>query len=70
MRQAVAVREVVAASEEEVDIWYGKGPGNPLMPIQGDELVTEFAGPAGAADTNVKVLLLWSLEVARRTLCR
>ena len=40
MRQAIAVRELVAAAEEELDVWYGKGPGNPQVPIQGDELVT------------------------------
>jgi hypothetical protein len=36
-------------------VWYGKGPGNPRVPIQGDELVTESEG--GLA-TNVKVPLL------------
>ncbi len=30
LRQALAVREVVAAFEEEVDGWYGEGPGNPV----------------------------------------
>ena len=83
MRQALAVREVVAASEEEVDVWYGEGPDNPRVPIQGDELVSEFADP-GAAGANVKVPLLqyvpmaWapyfmaaqSPEAARRTLRR
>jgi hypothetical protein len=29
MRQAFAVREVVAGAEEELDVWYGKGPWNP-----------------------------------------
>ena len=48
MRQALAVREVVAASEEEVDVWYGEGPNNPRVPIQGNELVTEVGGPDGA----------------------
>jgi hypothetical protein len=80
MRQALAVKEVMAAAEEEFDVWYGKGPGNAQVPIQGDELVTESKG--GLA-TNVKVPLLqyipiaWaqyfmaaqSSEVARRTLC-
>ena len=83
LRQALAVREVVAASEEEIDVWYGKGPGNPRVPIQGDKLVTEFAG-LGVAGVNVKVPLLqyipmaWapyfmaaqSPEAARRTLRR
>ncbi|KAI2508445.1 hypothetical protein MHU86_5972 [Fragilaria crotonensis] len=41
LRQALAVREVVAAAEEELDVWYGEGPGNPRVPTQGDELVTE-----------------------------
>ena len=79
MRQALAVREVVAAAEEELDVWYGEGPGNPRVPIQGDELVLEFEG--GLA-TNVKVPLLQNIlmvwapyfmaaqlpEAARRTL--
>jgi hypothetical protein len=34
MRQALAVREVVAGAEEELDVWYGEGPGNPRV-IQG-----------------------------------
>ncbi len=82
MRQALAgVREVVAASDEEVDVWYGGAPGDPRVPIQGDELVAELEG--GLA-TNVKVSLLqyvpraWapyflaaqSPEAARRTLHR
>lgn len=57
MRQDLAVREVVVASKEEVDVCYGKGPGNPHVPIQGDELVMVFAGP-GTAGVNVKVPLL------------
>ncbi len=75
------MREVVAASDEEVDVWYGEGPGNPRVSIQGDELVGEFEGGLG---TNVKVPLLqyvpraWvpyfiaaqSPEAARRTLHR
>ena len=79
MRQALAVREIVAAPEEEV----GEGPGNPRVPIQGDELVAEVAGPEGAG-VNVHVPLLqyipmaWapyfmaaqSPEAARRTLRR
>jgi hypothetical protein len=79
--QALAVREVVAAAEEELDLWNGEGPGNPQVPTQGDELVTESVG--GLA-TNVKVPLLlyilmaWapyfmaaqSPEAARRTLRR
>ena len=84
MRQALAISEVMAASEEEVDVWYaGEGLENSRVPIQGDELVTELAGP-GAAGTNVKVPLLqyipmaWapyfmaaqSPEAARRTLRR
>ena len=44
LRQALAVREVVAASLEEIDVWYGEGPMNPRVPTQGDELVAEFAG--------------------------
>ncbi len=52
MRQALAVREVVAGAEEELNVWYGEGPGNPRVPIQGDELVTESEG--GLA-THVKV---------------
>jgi hypothetical protein len=81
MRQALAVRDVVAAEEEALDVWYGERPGNPRGPIQGDELVTESKG--GLA-TNVKVPLLQyilmarapyfmaaqSSEVARRTLRR
>ena len=81
LRQALAVREVVAGAEEELDVWYGEGPANPRVPIQGDELVTESDG--GLA-TNVKVPLLqyipmaWtpyfmaaqSPEAARRTLQR
>jgi hypothetical protein len=55
MRQAHAVREVVAGAEEELDVWYGEGPGNPRVPIQGDELVTESEGRLA---TNVKVPLL------------
>ncbi|KAI2496731.1 hypothetical protein MHU86_17778 [Fragilaria crotonensis] len=60
-----------------------RGPDNPRVPIQGDELVSEFADP-GAAGANVKVPLLqyvpmaWapyfmaaqSPEAARRTLRR
>ena len=81
MRQALAVWEVVAGAEEELDVWYGEGPGNHRVPIQGDELVTESEG--GLA-TNMKVRLLqyipmaWtpyfmaaqSPEAARRTLRR
>ena len=81
LRQALAVREVVAAAEEELDAWYGEGPGNPRVPTQGDELVTELEGGFGV---NVRVPLLqylpmaWapyfiaaqSPEVARRTLRR
>ncbi len=55
MRQALAVREVVAGAEEELDMWYSEGPGNPRVAIQGDELVMESGG--GLA-TNVKVPLL------------
>jgi hypothetical protein len=79
MRQALAVREVVAAAGEELDLWYSEGPGNPRVPIQGDELVSESEG--GLA-TNVKVPLLQNIlmvwapyfmaaqlpEAARRTL--
>jgi hypothetical protein len=71
----------VAASDDEVDVWYGKGLGNPCVPVQGDKLVGEFEGGLGA---NIKVLLLqyepraWapyfmavqSPEAARRTLHR
>ena len=81
LRQALAVREVVAAADDELDAWYGEGPGNPRVPTQGDELVTELEGGFGV---NVKVPLLqylptaWapyfiaaqSPEVARRTLRR
>ena len=81
LRQALAVREVVAAAEDELDAWYGEGPGNPRVPTQGDELVTELEGGFGV---NVRVPLLqylpmaWapyfiaaqSPEVARRTLRR
>ncbi len=55
LRQALAVREVVAGAEEELDVWYGEGPENPRVPIQGDELVTESDGRLA---TNVKVPLL------------
>jgi hypothetical protein len=80
--QALAVREVVAASDEEVDVWYGEGPGNPRMPIQGDELVGEFEGGLGANVNKVPLLQYmpraWapyfmaaqSPEAARRTLYR
>ena len=37
----------MAASKEEVDVWYGEGPGNPRVPVQGDELVGEFEGELG-----------------------
>ena len=80
LRQALAVREVVAAAEEELIVWYGEGPGNLRVPTQGNELVTETEG--GLA-TNVKVPLqyipmAWAPyfmaaqlpEVARRTLRR
>ena len=81
VRQALVVSEVVAASKEEVDVWYSEGPGNPQVPVQDDELVTEYASGLGV---NVKVLLLqyvpmaWapyfmaaqSLEAARQTLRR
>ena len=81
LRQALAVREVVAAADDELDAWYGEGPGNPRVPTQGDELVTELEGGLGV---NVRVPLLqylpmaWapyfiaaqSPEVARRTLRR
>jgi hypothetical protein len=33
-RQALAVMEVVAASDEEVDVCCGEGPGNPCVPLQ------------------------------------
>jgi hypothetical protein len=58
---SLAVREVVAASDEEVDVWYGEGPENPRVPNQGDELVGEFEGGLGA---NVKVPLLQYLPRA------
>jgi hypothetical protein len=61
LRQALAVREVVAGAEEELDVWYGKGPENPRVPIHGDELVTESEG--GLA-TNVKVTLLQYIPMA------
>jgi hypothetical protein len=61
MCQALAVRELMAAAEEELDVWYGKGPGNPRVPIQGDELVTESEG--GLAK-NVKVPLLQYIPMA------
>jgi hypothetical protein len=78
MCQALAVGKVIAAAEEELDVWYGEGPGNPQVPIQGNELVSESKG---GLTTNVKVPLLqyipmaWapyfmaaqSLEAARRT---
>ena len=31
LRQALAVREVVAASDEEVEVWYGEGTGDPRV---------------------------------------
>jgi hypothetical protein len=49
MRQALAVRQVVAGAEEELNVWYVKGHGNPRVPIQGDELVAESEG--GLAQT-------------------
>ena len=55
MRKALAVREMVAATEEEHHVWHGKGLGNPRVLTQGDELVSEAKG--GLA-TNVKVPLL------------
>ncbi len=61
LRQALAVREVVAGAEEALDVWYGEGPGNPRVPIQGHELVTECKG--GLA-TNVKVPLLQFIPMA------
>jgi hypothetical protein len=61
LRQALAVREVVAGAEEELNVWYGEGPGNPRVPIQVDELVTESEG--GLA-TNVKVPLLQYIPTA------
>ena len=61
MRQALAVRDVVAGAEEELNVWYGLGPGNPRVPIQGYELVTESEG--GLA-TNVKVPLLQYIPMA------
>ncbi len=33
LRQALAVREVVESSDEEVNVWYGEGQGNPRVPI-------------------------------------
>ena len=62
LRQALAVREVVAAAEEELDVWHGEGHGNPRVPTQGDELVTEFEGSLGV---NVKVPLLQYVPMAR-----
>ena len=62
MRQVLAVKEVVAASDEEVDVWYGGVPGDPRVPILGDELVAELEG--GLA-TNVKVPLLQYVPRAR-----
>jgi hypothetical protein len=59
--QALAVREVVTGAEEELDAWNGEGPGNPRVPIQGDELVTESEG--GLA-TNAKVPLLQYIPMA------
>ena len=41
IRQALAVREVQVASVEEWIAWFGEGPDNHRVPIQGDELMTE-----------------------------
>jgi hypothetical protein len=46
---------MVAATEEEHHVWHGKGLGNPRVPTQGDELVSEAKGRLA---TNVKVPLL------------
>ncbi len=61
LRLALAVREVVATSNEEIKMWYSEGPGNPQKPIQGDELITEFEGGLGI---NVKIPLLQYTPVA------
>jgi hypothetical protein len=61
MGQTLADRKVVAAAEEELDVWYGEGPGSPWVPTQGDELVTESEG--GLA-TNVKVPLRQYIAMA------
>jgi hypothetical protein len=63
MRQALAVRELVAAAEEELNVWYDEGPGNPRLPIQGDVMVTESEGWLA---TNVKVPLLQYIPMAWR----
>ena len=41
LRQALAARDVRVASRERLIAWYGEGLGNPRVPIQGDELVTD-----------------------------
>jgi hypothetical protein len=47
LRQALAPRELTAPSGEEFLAWYGEGPMNPRVPIQGDRLMTEEGGAVG-----------------------
>jgi hypothetical protein len=44
LQQALAPQELTAPSGEEFLAWYGDGPTNPRVPIQGDELMTEEGG--------------------------
>ncbi len=43
-------------------MWYGEGPGNPRVPIRGDELVTTES--EGGLATSVKVPLLQYIPMA------
>ena len=63
LRQALATRELTAPSGEEFDAWYGDGPTNPRVPIQGDELMVEEGGAVGQEE-RVKVPFLQYLPAA------
>ena len=63
LRQALAPRELTAPSGEEFLAWYGEGPTNPRVPIQGDGLMTEEGGAVGQEE-RVKVPYLQYLPAA------
>jgi hypothetical protein len=63
LRQVLAVRELTAPSDGEFDAWYGDGPTDPRVPVQGDELIVEEGGVLGE-QRRVKVPYLQYLPTA------
>jgi hypothetical protein len=64
MRKEPTTRtELDSDADEELDAWYGDGPTDPRVPVQGDKLMVEECGGLGE-ETHVKVPYLQYLPAA------